>query len=192
MKKVLVVDDTRNIRNLLTTCLELNEYTVVTANNGLQAIELILGESFDIAFIDVKMPGMSGTEVLRRIRSLGYSFPVIIMTAYATVRNAVECTKLDAVAYLQKPFTVDRVNDVLNALQKSTIEEDSFDDLIIKSKDLMDKDNQLEALKTLSKALSLNPSCGEIYFLMGVVYEKDNKTDEAKKYFGAAKVFGYK
>lgn len=191
MKKVLVVDDTRNIRNLLTTCLELNGCTVVIANNGLAAIEIILGEPFDIAFIDVKMPGMSGTEVLRRIRALGFTFPVIIMTAYATVKNAVECTKLDAVAYLQKPFTVDRVNDVLNVLQNTTINEDRFEDLIKKSKDLINKDNQPEALKILKKALSFNPSSGEIYFLMGVAYEKYNEAEEAKKYFNAAKVFGY-
>lgn len=191
MKKVLVVDDTKNIRSLLTTCLELNGYTVVTATNGLEAIELILSESFDIAFMDVKMPGMSGTEVLRRIRAEGITFPVIIMTAYATVKNAVECTKLDAVAYLQKPFTVERVNDVLNTLQEIVINDESLDALITKSKDLINKGNQPEALKVLKKALSINSSFGEIYFLMGVIYEKDNETAEAKKYFDAAKAFGY-
>lgn len=191
LRKVLVVDDTKNIRNLLTTCLELNGYVVITANNGLEAIEILLVESFDIAFIDVKMPGMSGTELLRRIRALGLTFPVIIMTAYATVKNAIECTKLGTEAYLQKPFTIDRVNEVLNMLQKAAMNEDSVEGLIKRSKDLINKNNQSDALKLLKKALSIDPSSGETYFLMGEVYNNDNKAEEAGKYYSAAKVFGY-
>jgi two-component system, OmpR family, response regulator len=120
MKKVLIVDDTKNIRNLLTTCLELNGYTVSSAKNGMEALELISQEFFDIAFIDIKMPELSGTEVLRRIRAKGISIPVVIMTAFATVKNAVECTQLGAVAYLQKPFTADKVTDLLLALDAKT------------------------------------------------------------------------
>lgn len=189
MKKVLVADDTKNIRNLLTTCLELNGYTVITANNGPEAIELITKEEFDIAFIDIKMPEMSGTEVLRRLRSMGYTFPVIIMTAYATVKNAVECTKLDAVAYLQKPFTVERVNDVLNAVQDSSLTENKVENLINHAKELIDTNNEGEAAKLLKKALSIDPSVSEIYFLLGRIYDTLKRPEEAEKYYRTAEIF---
>jgi two-component system, OmpR family, response regulator len=191
LKKILVVDDTKNIRNLLTTCLELNGYSVLTANNGLAAIELITQEAFDMAFIDIKMPELSGTEVLRRIRGLGFVFPVVIMTAYATVKNAVECTKLGAVAYLQKPFTADKVNDLLTKLNDVTGSPESITSYLNKSKLLIDKALYAEALKYLELALSLDSSMGEIYFLIGKIHKIENNNDLAKKYFDAAKIFAY-
>ena len=70
MKKVLVVDDAKNIRMLLTKCLELEGYQVKTATNGKDALALFSSERFDLAFLDIKLPELSGTEVLRRIRAL--------------------------------------------------------------------------------------------------------------------------
>lgn len=125
MKKVLVADDTKNIRLLLKTCLEIEGYDVTLASDGNQALELIKGNSFDLAFIDIKMPEITGTEVLRRIREYGNTMPVIIMTAYGTIKNAIECTRLGAVSYLQKPFTADKVKTVLAELIKN----DSNDNL---------------------------------------------------------------
>ena len=58
----------------------------------------------DLVFLDIKLPEISGTEVLRRMRKMNKTSPVIIMTAYPTIKNAVECTKLGAVAYLAKAF----------------------------------------------------------------------------------------
>ena len=116
IKKVLVVDDTKNIRTLLTTCLEIEGYQVLTANDGKQALEMLAGERFALVFLDIKLPEFSGTEVLRKMREHGDHTPVIIMTAFATVKNAVECTKLGAVAYLQKPFTADKVRHVLQEI----------------------------------------------------------------------------
>lgn len=190
-KKVLVVDDTKNIRALLTTCLELKGYSVFTANNGIVAMELVMEQSFDIAFIDIKMPEVSGTEVLRRIRAIGLNFPVVIMTAFATVRNAVECTKLGAVAYLQKPFTVDKVNDVLLMLENINSIEDNIEVYIKKSRELINKQNYDEAYNHLKRGLSIDPSCGEVYFLIGLVNEKNNNLQQAEKFYTVSREFGY-
>jgi two-component system, OmpR family, response regulator len=192
MKKVLIVDDTKNIRNLLTTCLELNGYTVFTGKNGVEAIELIEKESFDLAFLDIKMPELSGTEVLRRLRAMGLTFPVVVMTAYSTVKNAVECTKLGAVAYLQKPFKVDKVNDLLNMLEEVDSEKDSLQNLMKQAKDLIHCNKSNEALSLLKKGLSIDSSNGELYYLIGKLYEKDSNSVEANKYFSTAEVFNYK
>ena len=97
---VFVVDDTKNIRMLLTKCLEMDGYTVRVAGDGRTAVEMLTREQFDLAFLDIKMPQFSGTEVLRQIREMGIRTPVIIITAYATVKDAVECANLGAVAYL--------------------------------------------------------------------------------------------
>ena len=146
MKKVLVIDDTKNIRMLLTTCLELKGYKVLTAEDGKSAIEIVQEEkdNIEIIFLDIRMPEMNGTEVLKIIREMGVKCPVIIMTAYATVKNAVDCTRLGAVAYLQKPFSPDRVSSVLNEILTSTenysknltdLEEENT--LLLKSKNLL-------------------------------------------------------
>ena len=98
------------------------------------------------------MPEMNGTEVLKIIRDMGVICPVIIMTAYATVKNAIDCTKLGAVAYLQKPFSPDRVSSVLEEVLTSKrsysenpkyLEEEN--NLILKSKNFLEK----ESLKKL-------------------------------------------
>lgn len=116
MRQALVVDDTKNIRLLLTRCLKNENFNVIQASNAMEALDLICNNSFDIAFIDIKMPNMSGTSLLKTIRSKGYSFPVVIMTAFGTVNNAVTTTKLGAKAYLQKPFTSNTIKKTLNEL----------------------------------------------------------------------------
>lgn len=191
MKKVLVVDDTKNIRLLLTTCLELNGYEVITTNNGMEAIEILKSKHLDLAFLDIKLPKISGTEVLRRIRDMGITIPVIIMTAFATVKNAVECTKLGAVAYLQKPFTADKVKSVLSEickLQDTCICENIPNDMS-KAEKLIALGNFNEAYDILKHLLSLDPCYGKIYKLIGQIYEKNNDIDKAAKFFKTGEQF---
>lgn len=189
MKRVLVADDTKNIRNLITTCLELDDYEVLTAKDGQEALDLIQNGNIDLAFIDIKMPVISGTEVLRRIRAEGITIPIVIMTAFATVKNAIDCTKLGAVAYLQKPFTADKINSILEEMSKykdcCTQEEAN----IQAAEQLIEDGKYDNAYEELKKALSINPSNGRIYYLIGVVYSKKGEDDMARKFFEGAKHF---
>lgn len=116
MKTALIVDDTKNIRILLSHCLKDSGFTVHCAGNGSEALELISIIDFDIAFIDIKMPTMSGTALLEQIRKDGYKFDIVIMTAFATIKNAVTTTKLGAKAYLQKPFTANTIHKILDEI----------------------------------------------------------------------------
>jgi two-component system, OmpR family, response regulator len=189
MKKILVVDDTKNIRTLLTTCLELNGYEVTTASNGAEALKLLEPDKFDLAFLDIKLPEMSGTEVLRRIRSMNIDIPVVIMTAYATVKNAVECTKLGAVAYLQKPFTADKVKQVLQDIEAcENIENNEVNDNIAYSKDLINNAELDKAYNILKKTLSLDPTRKEVYYLIARIYEDKGNMDEAKRFYNISKL----
>lgn len=116
MKTALIVDDTKNIRILLSHCLKDSGFSVHCASNGSEALELISIIDFDIAFIDIKMPIMSGTALLEQIRKDGYKFNIVIMTAFATIKNAVTTTKLGAIAYLQKPFTANTIHKILDEI----------------------------------------------------------------------------
>lgn len=116
MKTALIVDDTKNIRILLSHCLKDSGFAVHCAGNGSEALELISIIDFDLAFIDIKMPTMSGTALLEQIRKDGYKFDIVIMTAFATIKNAVTTTKLGAKAYLQKPFTANTIHKILDEI----------------------------------------------------------------------------
>jgi len=191
VKKVLVVDDTKNIRNLLTTCLELEGYQVMTADSGPLALELLRNRPFDLLFLDIKLPELSGTEVLRRMRQLGLTIPVVIMTAFATVKNAVECTKLGAVVYLQKPFTAEKVRGILRELAVCPEDDPSqVKEFLEKAKSLLNVGKPNEAYDLLKKGLSIEPNCGEVYCLLAEVFEKLGNAKEAKRFKAMAANFG--
>lgn len=198
MKRVLIIDDTKNIRTLLTTCLELRDYEVLTAENGRVALEILKGkkEEIDLIFLDIRMPGMSGTEVLKSLRSYGISCPVIIMTAFATVKNAVDCTKLGAIAYLQKPFSPDRVNGILDEITENTSNENRTNSnlkdvelYLSKTKSLINEKKYDEAFENIKAALSINPYIKETYYLIGQINENINNNIQAKRFYDIAKLF---
>ena len=179
--KILVADDTKNIRMLLSRCLEMEGHEVTAAENGEQALKCFQKNSFDLAFLDIKMPIISGTEVLKQVRLLGINTPVIIITAYATIKNAVDCTHLGAVAYLQKPFTVERIKGVLTEFMTEK-QVDHTNVKLLHVEELMQKTEYEKAaflLKQLLPEASLNP---EIYKLLADVNHKLNQPDEAEKY----------
>lgn len=187
MKQVLIVDDTKNIRNLLTTCLEIEGYGVMTATNGLQALDLIRQKRFDLVFLDIKLPELSGTEVLRKMRESGDQTPVIVMTAFATVKNAVDCTKLGAIAYLQKPFTSEKVRNTLAEIMKSPAE---INLLVKKAKEFMDCGKPDDAFIQLKKALAIDPDYGEIYYWLSKVYALQGNEKESERFAKIAGEFG--
>jgi DNA-binding NtrC family response regulator len=102
--RILVVDDERNIRNNLGMVLESQGYKVDTASNGEEALALVKGGLYDIAFVDLQMPKMDGLALLRSLRGLRPKMPVIMLTAYGTVSRAVEAMKLGAMDFFEKPF----------------------------------------------------------------------------------------
>jgi two-component system, OmpR family, response regulator len=174
MKRVLVADDTKNIRALVCKCLQLEGYETHEAADGRQALELLQSQSFHLAFLDIKMPGISGTEVLKTIRAAGIPTPVIIITAFATVKNAVECTQLGAVAYLLKPFTADKLRNVLAELMIA--------DSLETAEKMMSDGRVQEALLHLQRLLSERPLDSSVYQIMARASELLGKSEDARKY----------
>jgi DNA-binding NtrC family response regulator len=110
---VLVVDDERLIRWSLHEALEREGYRVLEATSAEEGLARCSAERPDIVFLDVRLPGMSGLEALRRLREVDDTSVVIMMTAYATVEEAVEALKQGAQEFLKKPFDLCEVRALL-------------------------------------------------------------------------------
>jgi two-component system OmpR family response regulator len=187
MKKVLVVDDTKNIRTLLGIYLKLNDFEVLMATNGNEALSIIDTEPVDLIFLDIKMPEISGTEVLKRIRANGVTAPVVIMTAFATVKNAVDCTKLGAITYLQKPFTTDKIKTILDEMMtKENPHARNMEYQIMTIKQLITENNLKKALDTLKVVLSTDPNTPEIYELISIVYGRQGELKKSEIFHNMA------
>ena len=105
--RVLVIDDEKGMREGCRRILEPEGYTVETAENGETGLARIQKQSFDLALLDLKMPGMSGIDVLKEIRANHPETIPIMITGHASVQTAVEAMKLGAFDYVEKPFTPD-------------------------------------------------------------------------------------
>ena len=114
---ILVVDDEEGMGEFLRFLLEGEGFEVDYANSAAEALEKVGSNGFQIVLADIKMPGMDGLEMLRRIKELDESLMVIVMTAYASLETAIEAIKYDAFDYLVKPF--EDTDKVLGVIEKS-------------------------------------------------------------------------
>src|SRR3990170_1878395 len=102
MSRVLVIDDDSGVRATLSATLQLSGYAVETAETGESGLDLALAGLFDVILTDMRMPGISGIDVLRQLRERHVDTALIIMTGFGTVDAAVEAMKLGAVDFVQK------------------------------------------------------------------------------------------
>jgi CheY-like chemotaxis protein len=115
-KRVLVIDDEENIRQMTRLALEAAGYEVGEAGTGMEAFAILGGDPlWDVVLLDQKMPGMVGTEVLKRIKVLAPTARVIMVTAFASVDLAVEAMKLGASDFVRKPTTPEILRNALAA-----------------------------------------------------------------------------
>ena len=115
---VLVVDDEPKLCDLLSSALSQNDVQVFTAGNGLQALAILEQQDIDLVISDWRMPGMDGPQLLAEVKQRYPQLPVIVMTAYSTVKNAVQSMRNGAYDYIAKPFDIDELDITVNkALQ---------------------------------------------------------------------------
>jgi DNA-binding NtrC family response regulator len=123
---VLVVDDEPKLCDLLASALSQNGIAVFTAGNGVHALKVLEAEDIDLVISDWRMPGMDGPQLLAEIKSRFPQLPVIVMTAYSTVKNAVQSMRNGAFDYIAKPFDIDELDiTVSKALQFRDILKDN-------------------------------------------------------------------
>ena len=114
MRKILVIDDEQNIRKMLTRVLSPEGFIVKEADNGLEALKRLQEENYSLVLLDLKMPGLNGIETLKKIRENDLNLPVIMMSAYGSIPEAVEAMKLGALDYLTKPFDIEELKIITN------------------------------------------------------------------------------
>jgi two-component system nitrogen regulation response regulator GlnG len=107
--RILVADDEESIRWVLDTALTGEGHTVEQADTGDAALERLTHGTFDVALVDIKMPGLDGLALLSKVREAGVATPIVIITAQNTMANAIEAMKRGAFDYLTKPFDIEEV-----------------------------------------------------------------------------------
>ncbi len=118
--RILVADDEESIRWVLSKALSKQGYAVELAADGTDALELIRKKKFDLAVLDIKMPGITGLDLLNRIQEEYPGLLVVIMTAESTMKNAVEAMKRGAYDYITKPFDLDALDAIILKANKAT------------------------------------------------------------------------
>ena len=188
--RVLIIDDDESMRLACSQSLELGGYSTAMAENGDQALERIRHESFDVALLDLRMPGLPGMEVLRRLKQDSPNTAVIIMTGYGTIDSAVEAMKIGAVDFIQKPFTTAEIREVVNQVAlRETLDESKAEDyqslIEICKRHVTDGHIDL-ARETAKKAIAKDPAKPEAYNLLGAFIELRGDWLEAQKFYRAA------
>lgn len=110
---LLIVDDETRFLETMAGRLRRRGFAVSTASNGPDAIALARREKFDVAVVDLRMPGMEGGQVLRALKEEHRFLEVVILTGHGSIESAVELTKLGAHAYLPKPYEMEKLIEVL-------------------------------------------------------------------------------
>lgn len=113
---ILVVEDRESLRRMLERALQQEGYEVSVCADGEQATRKLAAESFDLVLTDLKLPGMSGIEVLRTSREAHPGLPVVVLTAFGTVGTAVEAMKLGAADFLEKPVEIEDLFQLVESL----------------------------------------------------------------------------
>lgn len=158
-EKILIVDDDNSLREFLSIFLHREGYQVSAAANGEMAIKLLSKSIFDMVITDVKMPSMSGLDLLKEIKERSPDTVVVMITAYASVDTAVEAMKQGAYDYISKPFNVDEIKLIIRkALEKKELQEENT----ILKRDFKDRYN-------FNNIISKSSKMQEIYQLVTTV-----------------------
>lgn len=189
-KQILVVDDEKNIRLTMLQSLEPLGMPVRTAVNGEDALRM-LGESpFGLVFLDLKMPGMDGLDVLRRIKDSWPKIRVVIITAHGTIESAVDAMKLGAVDFIQKPFSPGEIREIAaRVVEREALDEQSAFDygtlMELARRHITDRSFDA-ARQATQRAIASDPSPPGAYNLYGALLEIKGDRLEAQKFYRAA------
>lgn len=112
--KILVVDDDKQVADLVTEYLSSIGYDAVSAYGGSDALDLIQEDEFHLIITDMRMPGMSGLELLESVKAIDRRIIVILITAFSTIDAAVKAIKEGAFDFISKPFDLDALKEIVD------------------------------------------------------------------------------
>jgi DNA-binding NtrC family response regulator len=170
---ILIVDDEESVRDSLYSWFIEDNYRVECAEDAKKALSILESESFDIILADIKMPGMDGLEMLRRIKTINKDSIVIVMTAFATVDTAVQALKDGAFDYITKPFDPDDLSHLIRnaaklislsdenvVLKEKLVSLENVDDLIGKSESMQQVLKQVESVAQSNSSVIITGESG--------------------------------
>lgn len=173
MEKILVIDDEKSILDLLSVVFEKEGYMVETSLSATRAVELMGNKDFDIIISDIKMPRMSGMELLSYVRKNRPDIPIVMITAYGTIKQAVEALKAGAMDYIVKPFDVEELKIIVaQGLEKKRLKEENlflkkelkekydFENMIGKSKVMQEVYNLIEKVADTDSTVLITGESG--------------------------------
>ncbi len=129
--KVLVVDDEDIVRESLQDWLRAYGFDVSTAEDGTRALGLIHDQEFGVVILDLRLPDMEGTEILKEARKIRPELKAIVLTAFPSKETTIEAVKLGAVEYLVKPFEPEHLVSIINAVLSGILPETGDDFALI-------------------------------------------------------------
>jgi DNA-binding response OmpR family regulator len=189
-QSILIVDDEKNIRLTLTESLASLNVETDTASNGEEALAKLKEKDFGLILLDIRMPGIDGMEVLRRVREVRPDVRIIMITAYGTIESAVEAIKLGAVDFLQKPFDPGDIRALVSrVMDRETLDEQKSSDFssrIELAKRCIGDRHFAAAVEHVRNAIFFDPGRPEAFNLLGALMEIQGDRLEAQKNYRAA------
>lgn len=189
-RSVLIVDDEKNIRLTLSMALEKLDILVDTAADGEEALRKLAERSYALVLLDLRMPGIDGMEVLKRVPEIRPEVKVVIITSYGSIEAAVEAMKLGAVDFLQKPFNAEDVRDLVSSLMERATQEihagREYNSCLENARKRIGKGEFDAARVYVQKAISIDPDRPEAFNLLGGLQEARSNRHEAEKNYRVA------
>ena len=173
MVKILIIDDEKSILDLLSVVFKKEGYRVETSLSAKTALELIDKEEFDLILTDIKLPQMSGMKILKYVKEKYPAMPVVMITAYGTIKQAIEALKMGAMDYIVKPFNMEELKIIVaqglenrriqqeNVLLKKDLEEKyGMNNMVGKSKKMLEVYNLIEKIAVTDSTVLISGESG--------------------------------
>lgn len=152
---ILTIDDEENIRNGLANNFELEGYNVCTAANGQEGLDIVAKGGIDVVITDLRMDGIPGEEVVRRVTTEHPGIPIIVLTGHGSIEEATEAIKAGAFDFLTKPLDLDHLNLVVKNALKGRIQELKISELQSKLKNGLASDEMVGNSSELNRVRTL-------------------------------------
>lgn len=187
-KQILIVDDEDHVRLSLKQVLEDAGYHVTTAEDGPVALDHLEESPCDLVLLDLRMPELSGRDVLDAIKDRRPDLPVAIVTAHGTVDEAVELIREGAENFIHKPFTPEQIRTtVAQALaEEPSAPKGAYGEHIENARATIRGGEYEQARQHVQEAFAIDATRPEAFNLLGVLMQLENKYQEAQRYYQSA------
>lgn len=187
MSHILIVDDEKSARPPLSQMIATMGYDVTSVANTKMALRRLAESKFDLIVLDLDLPTRNDLDMLRQMEELRPDIPLIVVSAHGTIQNAVEAIKLGAIDFVPKPFTPEKIQNLVSqVLDRKQVEAARLSDYqahLNLARRCAKEQHFQAAMEHIHKALIANPSGPEAFNLLGVLEElRGNDTEAMKNY----------